>query len=452
MAQSKATPKSTDYLKKKRQDSNPKKKDRKSAPIRFRTTFRNVVLDAMRSRGWKECSSVEAEVSHSNWDIMWADREWMREVFDRMHLEPHQKVNHFRNHYELTRKDMMARNIKRLKRKLYRNGLIAELEKYNFIPLTYSLPHEYGIFLEEFRKIKTGSNSQWIMKPVGRCQGRGIFLFTKLSDIADWKYQPKYIDSKMGKMDDAEKEEQQQAVERYVVQKYISNPLLIGHKKFDLRIYVLVTSYRPLIVYIYRSGFARFTNSRYSNSRTNLDDASMHLTNAAIQKKEHRSEYGAGNDFKWRIRSMKLYLISQFGEQRVNRLFKEINDAIIGSLIAVKNTMIHDKHCFELYGYDIMIDRDLKAWLIEANAGPSFTASSDDDYLLKFSVLTDSLDIVTDKEGKGPQLTQGGFDLVYNDGNVEYHQRCLITSHLGCNNPSMQKYRKIIRRVKKKKK
>ena len=195
MSQSKATPKSTDVIpipkKKKRRDSNSKKEETR---IRYLTKFRNVVHDAMKSRGWKECSEGDAERSHTNWDVIWADREWMREVFDRIHLEPHQKVNHFRNHYELTRKDMMARNIKKLKRKLYRNGLIAELEKYNFIPLTYSLPHEYGIFVEEFRK--NPPNSQWIMKPVGRCQGRGIFLFTKLSDIAEWKYQPKNYDVK----------------------------------------------------------------------------------------------------------------------------------------------------------------------------------------------------------------------------------------------------------------
>lgn len=40
--------------------------------------------------------------------------------------------------------------------------------------------------------------------------------------------------------------------EAYVVQRYISNPLLIGGKKFDLRIYVLTMCYKPLTTYLYR--------------------------------------------------------------------------------------------------------------------------------------------------------------------------------------------------------
>ena len=54
--------------------------------------------------------------------------------------------------------------------------------------------------------------------------------------------------------------------EPYIVQRYIHNPLLIGHKKFDMRIYVLVTSHSPLTIYLYRSGFGRFTHYRYDIS------------------------------------------------------------------------------------------------------------------------------------------------------------------------------------------
>ena len=54
-------------------------------------------------------------------------------------------------------------------------------------------------------------------------------------------------------------------VEKYIVQRYVNNPLLIGGKKFDMRIYCLVTSYTPLVAYLYRNGFARFTHHRYDN-------------------------------------------------------------------------------------------------------------------------------------------------------------------------------------------
>jgi hypothetical protein len=59
---------------------------------------------------------------------------------------------------------------------------------------------------------------------------------------------------------------------RYVAQRYIENPYLVGGKKFDLRLYVLVTSYMPLTVWMYRSGFARFSNSRFSMNAKGLND------------------------------------------------------------------------------------------------------------------------------------------------------------------------------------
>ena len=107
------------------------------------------------------------------------------------------------------------------------------------------------------------------MKPIGKSQGKGIFLFNKLQHIAQWKDELRW------------KPESPQA-EPYVVQKYIMNPLLIGGKKFDLRIYVLVTCYQPLTAYLYREGFGRFTHARYSSNVDDLGNTFMHLTNVAI--------------------------------------------------------------------------------------------------------------------------------------------------------------------------
>ena len=59
----------------------------------------------------------------------------------------------------------------------------------------------------------------------------------------------------------------------------------MGGRKFDLRLYVLVTSYSPLIVWLYTAGFARFSNQRYSPVLKDLQNLEMHLTNTAIAKK-----------------------------------------------------------------------------------------------------------------------------------------------------------------------
>ena len=66
--------------------------------------------------------------------------------------------------------------------------------------------------------------------------------------------------------------------------RYIDNPLLIGGKKFDLRLYVLVLSHRPLKVYMCRHGFARFCSVRFTTEVAELDNMFVHLTNVAIQK------------------------------------------------------------------------------------------------------------------------------------------------------------------------
>ena len=75
----------------------------------------------------------------------------------------------------------------------------------------------------------------WIIKPIASSRGRGIKLLTNISSI------PK----------------------RCLISKYISNPFLIEKKKFDLRLYVLITSYNPLKIYLYNEGLVRFASEEY---------------------------------------------------------------------------------------------------------------------------------------------------------------------------------------------
>ena len=72
---------------------------------------------------------------------------------------------------------------------------------------------------------------------------------------------------------------------KYVVQRYIKNPLLIDGLKFDLRIYVLIAGTEPLRAYIYEDGLARFATERYSEPNDyNLSHTFVHLTNYSLNK------------------------------------------------------------------------------------------------------------------------------------------------------------------------
>jgi len=73
--------------------------------------------------------------------------------------------------------------------------------------------------------------------------------------------------------------------EHYVAQRYLHKPFLIDGLKFDLRVYVNITSVNPLRIFIYKEGLARFATSRYNSPvGSNLNNLFMHLTNYAINK------------------------------------------------------------------------------------------------------------------------------------------------------------------------
>jgi len=186
-----------------------------------------------------------------DWNLLWLASSGKPYLYDG--LNEYQKINHYPSSYEITRKDKLCLNVLKMQEKF---------GKMNFyiIPDTFLLPDEFADFFAEFHQVKNneGRKPLWIVKPNASCQGKGIYLIDDINDID--------LD------------------ESCVISKYIPNPLLINGHKFDLRIYVLVTSWDPLRVYVYKEGLTRFATEEYTTA-SNKKSRFIHLTNYSLNKK-----------------------------------------------------------------------------------------------------------------------------------------------------------------------
>ncbi|XP_071447577.1 polyglutamylase complex subunit TTLL1-like [Hetaerina americana] len=354
---------------------------------------KSVLVSNFEKRGWLQVGPEE------DWNFYWAGTQTCRNLFSvdsgyRMH--DHQTINHFPNHYELTRKDLLVKNIKRYRKELEKEGsplaertsaVASSGRQYlylDLVPVTFVLPADYNMFVEEYRKTP---QSTWIMKPCGKSQGAGIFLINKLSKLKKWSRESKSPSAFNPCL----------VRESYVISRYIDNPLLIGGKKFDLRLYVLVTSFRPLKAYLFKLGFCRFCTVKYDTGTQELDNMYVHLTNVSVQK--HGGEYNGIHGGKLSVQNLRLYLEGTRGKAVTERLFSSISWLIVHSLKAVAPVMANDRHCFECYGYDIIVDDRLKPWLIEVNASPSLTSTTVNDRILKYKLIDNIISVVLPPDG-----------------------------------------------------
>jgi tubulin polyglutamylase TTLL1 len=114
------------------------------------------------------------------------------------------------------------------------------------------------------------------------------------------------------------------------------------------------------------------------------------------------------------------------GKTLTDKCFDDIHNIIRVSLKSVQSVMINDKHCFEVYGYDILIDNALKSWLIEVNSSPSLTSTTEWDRILKMSLINDTFSIVvppdwwdeTSKHGSNTcrERQVGGYTCIIDEG------------------------------------
>ncbi len=253
-------------------------------------------------------------------------------------------------------------------------------QNFDFVPDTYILPDEFGDFYAHYQKLKSHDSKKnvWIVKPANSSQGKGIHIIDDINDVN--------VD------------------ELSVISRYVTNPLLINGHKFDLRIYVLITSYEPLRVYVFKEGLARFASETYT-SKINKNNRYMHLTNYSINKKNEnfiRNENCDQDDYgyKWSLSAFCKHL-EQVGID-MNLLWSRTYDVLLKTIIcgehhvlaAMKKNGMHRTNCFEILGFDILVDSDLKPWLLEVNLSPSLATDSPLDHTIKSNLLADSFNLM----------------------------------------------------------
>ena len=244
---------------------------------------------------------------------------------------------------------------------------------YDFFPETFVLPDEFPDFCSEFH---SDPGALWIVKPSNSSQGRGIFLLNSLADVP---------------LDDD-----------CVISRYVANPLLLNSLKFDLRIYVLVTSFDPLRVYVYQEGLTRFASETYnpkgSSRYSFLTNYSVNKRNTNFIQNEAPEKDDVGH--KWSLSALAKHLESVGID--VTLLWARIYDLIIKTLLALDAPVVEACrklglgrcNCFDLFGFDVLVDSNLKPWLLEVNLSPSLGLDSPLDLAIKGHLIADTFNLI----------------------------------------------------------
>lgn len=255
------------------------------------------------------------------WSGTWANQ---IKCVEYKNLHDHQKFNHFPGTFQIGRKDYLWKNIQYMKT---RHGE----RKFDIMPTTYVLPQDKKAFRVMFEKSR--QDPYWIVKPPASYRGDGIKIIHK------YKQMPK--------------------MSPLIVQRYIQNPFLINGHKFDLRLYVLVTSVNPLRIYLCENGLVRFASDKYSADPRTLNDRYMHLTNYSVNKFNEKyvtnSDAEACHGHKWTLQSLWKFLERE-RQVNIENLRQTLNDLVIKTMISVEDPLnkLCCNHLRSRYVVDVM--------------------------------------------------------------------------------------------------
>ncbi|XP_070506181.1 probable tubulin polyglutamylase ttll-15 [Chironomus tepperi] len=281
---------------------------------------------------------INVEIKHGepvtlDWDLLWS-YDYHNEIpLDWKNIKYHQRINHIPGNFVLTMKDNLAVNTDS---KYIPKGF-NDTEKLK----EYAAKHPEKRFLQ-----KLWSN-------------RGISL-RKVEEMNFKVFGPGY---------------------KYFGQEYIEDPLLIGGRKFDFGVYVLISSVSPLRIYIYEKNvLIRLCAEDYD--RNNYTNVNTYVISDACA-------------FPWEIDELSVYYNQSYSYKEamnayltkngydVSRIWTQVDDCIREIVVSKEDNFKYWLHryafkhtFFELYRFDFILNNNLDLFLIEVNQSPNVNPSA----------------------------------------------------------------------------
>ena len=273
----------------------------------------------------------------------------------------------------------------------------------------------------EISKSHYDGKNLWVVKAPNLNRGRGVKIFNNYNDIISYikkLAEGKITESELYNIKDNEiyqnsnkqgkisnyitneneheiKDEQDYIYQssKIIIQKYIEKPFLYKGRKCDIRIWVLIT--HTMKVYIFKEGHLKASSLNYNKDDF---DSFIHITNYSLQKYNKLfSKYERGNEISFQTFQNFINENNEFNFRE--EIFPKFIEIVKLTTLSVKNKINKNNlsFCFEIFGYDFMLDEDKNVYLIEINTNPGLEISSDIIAELVPRMIDDALLITVDE-------------------------------------------------------
>lgn len=136
--------------------------------------FKMVKADAKLVKAVMETNGL-GQTEGNEWNVLWTSQSVKHFMYDSMN--EFQKINHFPNSNELTRKDRLCENVVKMQERFGK-------EVFNIIPDSYILPDEFADFYSHFHMLRSKEQpNMWIIKPQNSSQGKGIYIVSTFTQV-----------------------------------------------------------------------------------------------------------------------------------------------------------------------------------------------------------------------------------------------------------------------------